>query len=1304
MTVESNATRVAAFSLNEDTSNEFRNINIPITYFETGFSPDTGDFILMLLEASNPKVFRVLNGEEYSFPEFNTPSSSVSGDIKSTLTIRIRGSLSGTLLVVRKTVIGQAYADGDTNTLERQLDRLVLKVQGLADDSSKALKFLDASGLFEDGNTYYKPVMQSVLGFDEKSKFRMFSIAEGELGHLTPDIVSAQDTETEFQFDQSPNATESTKAAAAQTHQQDAILFPADVSRGLPEQRAHRLGHKRGDYVGVYYVDDFEDFQETDLFKLEIDTIEVPTGSPANRGMETQRRAKIVFKKSGLFNIHIHKDLFIRSSSLTGAEKGELAFLPQLHRESLGSTLDLGRTLFVQRGIVPTDSFDWLIDKSTGLIRVQAGDFVSFHLEWETTAVPTGRDETVTFQISAPIKTSEIGLTVVHDERILISFWETIAGTVPQHPQSDWAASSGDHAIRNKMYNPAVEGSGVGAGQVRPNTIGSTEVKEDAGITEGQLSQTVQDKLERVNPSAKASTLRVDGHQIKVDDNEGNTTSANLPGAAGEIGALSSRVDALETATEQATEEARGTAELASDAEAKAGTNDTNIMTPLKSKSALDEAIPENKRIPDYAQGDAGQALKVNAAGDGLEFDTVAAGGVETRATLPENPSPNQRVKTTETTTFHQDRSLFAISTPNQEQYIFPDAPANGVHSIVGYSDAYGNEASPFRNKVFLVTQGSFQLPAGAQIVLYEIGGSGGRVVREVSDTALSNVFPHWYEIAGLQYSDIDDTQFTYGINYRASATSPWLYPDREYGPGDWTYSRNGWIQTPGLGLDRQQVLDLIRANTSTNSIDKLMDGAGIGLSVSQAGDAYSNLTGFTTPFDLDIADYAESDDVQPSGVLEVEAIVSLVTKQQVNVGFNPGGGQQRVRLSGFTFASTLRDTTNTVNNIQHAVEIARTPLYRGATEIGELVLYLGADANNVVGYFWHYDEGTGGSTFSVGADLDVAFIHQQGRGGDTTSTASLPTLFASVRKTSTQIVSSGQSRSQRKITWDDAAESDDSNMWDASTDEFVIARAGRYKIYAKAVFNNVAFNTRCELVIRKNSVGIDAHSELAGGSQSDVEVIANQEFAAGDRVSVASIINPARIYTIAASPLRNLFYIKSIPSSNFIGTGSGGIATMPTVPQAADGADGDIVSVNGDGLYKKISGVWTRSKAIAQETLLYSAPGNNGIALTTTERRLTLRRNNTGNAIDWKEFFALIPNVDWQNRAKNRTQPAFILTAGIPAANATIARSGVRNTDGIAIRDTGTLGEVFISQISGSSIDVLYTIYGISYSQGWDA
>ena len=105
----------------------------------------------------------------------------------------------------------------------------------------------------------------------------------------------------------------------------------------------------------------------------------------------------------------------------------------------------------------------------------------------------------------------------------------------------------------------------------------------------------------------------------------------------------------VRSAANAATTAQRGNVELADQAQARAGVDDTRAMTPLRVKDVIDQTntgsgldqdqvdaridalIPTSRRVPSYAAGDAGQALAVNGDGTGLHFVPMRAGSSYTR-------------------------------------------------------------------------------------------------------------------------------------------------------------------------------------------------------------------------------------------------------------------------------------------------------------------------------------------------------------------------------------------------------------------------------------------------------------------------------------------------------------------------------------------------------------------------------------------------------------------------------------------------------------------------------------------------
>ena len=116
-------------------------------------------------------------------------------------------------------------------------------------------------------------------------------------------------------------------------------------------------------------------------------------------------------------------------------------------------------------------------------------------------------------------------------------------------------------------------------------------------------------------------------------------------GGGGDGGLDRAAVDVrVRSAANAATTAQRGNVELADQAEARAGVDDTLAMTPLRVKDVIaqtngrsgldqnqvdariDALIPASRRVPSYGAGDAGQSLQVNGDGTGLHFAPERAG------------------------------------------------------------------------------------------------------------------------------------------------------------------------------------------------------------------------------------------------------------------------------------------------------------------------------------------------------------------------------------------------------------------------------------------------------------------------------------------------------------------------------------------------------------------------------------------------------------------------------------------------------------------------------------------------------
>ena len=494
----------------------------------------------------------------------------------------------------------------------------------------------------------------------------------------------------------------------------------------------------------------------------------------------------------------------------------------------------------------------------------------------------------------------------------------------------------------------------------------------------------------------------------------------------------------------------------------------------------INAVIPAARRVPSFAQGDAGEFVRVNSSGTALEIspssgttitqadvytqasaivqagkniqlakddvaDTITVSSdIPTGAELPHSPHVGDRFKLTAVDTVHRDLVEYGNTvSPTEIEYTFLNAHDNeqhgsshithiipamdddGIHlpttqkpaliRVVAFAAEHSapgttNNAA-LRNKVFVQTSRWYAGCRDPRLIFYREGGT--RTKYNMSTTAVGRTngvpsgFNNTFEITGLSFADLSDTGYRYAINfefewgvegrtYRGIAYRDWTYQ-----PGDYTFASgavhdglyanepvpNGWVRTPG-----------VPATWATEGEPKpfalferlLHTGPGTGLSIVGQNTQSESLHVFTEinasaqnpPAALDI-------DTVSNGEIHIDATFTMVNPSPSGMGFaNTSTSAQTNRsrtrrLTGIVFASDLKRLAGAyqpANPSVNGVEVGRMFLVNttAANSYGNLVLYLGKNANGEVGYALQYFEATGGSavnqTVSIAVDLEVAW------------------------------------------------------------------------------------------------------------------------------------------------------------------------------------------------------------------------------------------------------------------------------------------------------------------------------------------
>ena len=389
---------------------------------------------------------------------------------------------------------------------------------------------------------------------------------------------------------------------------------------------------------------------------------------------------------------------------------------------------------------------------------------------------------------------------------------------------------------------------------------------------------------------------------------------------------------------------------------------------------------------------------------------------VPVRATLPAQPwRIGTRIILTADATVRGDPVIHYTerdSSPISNEFALPgQTNATGPRFIRSYSDAWGSSSSnPLRNRVIIDAAQLTAPHSGAQFVWYPANRAYNAstdlyAIEDAHIPGYTRFFRVGQNQAGhtLGFADTD-LGARYGgyrvniVNWTAGAGDFW--PTATVESGDITYAGRGegvggWIETPVRGLDREEVIALIRQLASTEAITEIANGPGTGVNLISDQTRYQE-TVFDPPGD-DLSFFDLSADDHQSGLVELEATLTMGTPSgssnlRNTLGFGTPG-QRTIRFSGFAFASTLRGLTPSSASATVAgtngILVGQTDLVVSrnaqAATVGTLRLYQGRQAQSRLDYWWHYTPASSaisGIQVGIAVNLVGGFIHQESSGG----------------------------------------------------------------------------------------------------------------------------------------------------------------------------------------------------------------------------------------------------------------------------------------------------------------------------------
>ena len=384
----------------------------------------------------------------------------------------------------------------------------------------------------------------------------------------------------------------------------------------------------------------------------------------------------------------------------------------------------------------------------------------------------------------------------------------------------------------------------------------------------------------------------------------------------------------------------------------------------------------------------AGRGARV-VADDAATTLTIEA-GVPVVSEVPEDPYLNERIILDAEDDFPGDYIDYGDADLANEdgpvvRYTFVGAPVNGPQYIECYSIEYGDSAADIarRGKCYIVTGGTYSMPAAAQTRLWRSGTPA--TWREVSNSPPVAGLTHWYEVTGVGYADVSNTGHTYGINFRAGPAASPLYADATLEPGDYVYAgRNagtaGWVTTPGTcdtwacagNTDRIPAAKLPR-----DGFAPLTSGPGTGETITNSSqDRFlAQPVGFTPPFDLDTP-------LNEAGIIDVVGTFTLSGRSANSIGFNTGStvanAEVRIDFFGRVAASSIRDAPIYDGSTNRGVKVTGTArnIHNGSAALGEVAVYLTRSTGNVMGYVVGYEGSSGALGFAIAVSMTITVQH----------------------------------------------------------------------------------------------------------------------------------------------------------------------------------------------------------------------------------------------------------------------------------------------------------------------------------------
>ena len=321
-------------------------------------------------------------------------------------------------------------------------------------------------------------------------------------------------------------------------------------------------------------------------------------------------------------------------------------------------------------------------------------------------------------------------------------------------------------------------------------------------------------------------------------------------------------------------------------------------------------------------------------------------------------------------------------------------AVVNGIRAFIPtYS---GNNAAALRGKVFLSLH---SVPPSAVSKIHLGTALGSQSEYTVAAASVPGE-TRLYEISGLSYNDIIvGTGYWVNVEF---ADGSFVYAPTAVAAGDWTArTAQSVVHSPGsaavwaengnadpfpvnklpyqteiwarVGNDDPLPIAKVPAPALQTVYDR---DAGPGLIINGSNaDARSGIVAPTPPFDMDATG-------RGSGVLEVEVEFSLTNRLSNTIAFQQVANRDEAddaltaRVSNFTSISSLLALQAYTPSTVHAVEIGQVTVYKGSTELGDVIVYVSRDANNQIALWMLYNGQAGSENFTLSTTVTAYFQH----------------------------------------------------------------------------------------------------------------------------------------------------------------------------------------------------------------------------------------------------------------------------------------------------------------------------------------